>query len=285
MSGKFDTVAAQCSATKRQQALNADGSIRKPAIARANVAVSTERPDGIEAYTEQFEDYTVLQQHILFWDRDCNGQIYPWHTYVGFRELGFGIPFSLFAMIIIHAGFSYPTRLAYSYIPDPWFRLFVGGIHKGKHGSDSGTYDREGRFVPQAFEDMFSKWDSGDKGALSVWELWNMITGHRVAMDPFGWSAGVFEFGTTFLLVQENGVVSKEDMRRIYDGSIFWHIRALKRKDRTWNKGFGLRNMFTAASKGLDQAYLRVQQASSALMDFGEKTASSWHTRGHKQRV
>lgn len=31
------------------------------------------------------------------------------------------------------------------------------------------------------------------------------------------WGAGFFEFGTTFLLVQENGLVGKEDMRRIYD--------------------------------------------------------------------
>jgi len=92
-------------------------------------------------------------------------------------------------MFIIHSGFSYPTRLVYSYFPDPWFRLFVGGMHKAKHGSDSGTYDREGRFVPQAFEDMFSKWDNGNKGALSAWELWNMVAGHRVAVDPFGVSS------------------------------------------------------------------------------------------------
>lgn len=131
----------------------------------------------------------MLQQHVLFWDRDCDGQIYLWHTYSGFRELGFSFAFSLFAMFIIHSGFSYPTRLAYSYFPDPWFRLFVGGMHKAKHGSDSGTYDREGRFVPQAFEDMFSKWDNGNKGALSAWELWNMVAGHRVAVDPFGVSS------------------------------------------------------------------------------------------------
>jgi hypothetical protein len=55
-----------------------------------------------------------------------------------------------------------------------------------QHGSDSGVYDKEGRFVPQMFEDMFSKWDVGNTGSLSASELWRMIKGHRLAVDPFG---------------------------------------------------------------------------------------------------
>jgi Caleosin related protein len=55
-----------------------------------------------------------------------------------------------------------------------------------QHGSDSGTYDKEGRFVPQMFEDMFSKWDTDNDGALSAGQLLHMIAGHRVAVDPFG---------------------------------------------------------------------------------------------------
>jgi hypothetical protein len=77
----------------------------------------------------------VLQQHVLFWDRDRDGQIYPWDTYIGFRDLGFNILFSLFAMVVINAGLSYPTRLAVSWWPDVWWRVFVGGIHKAKVSS------------------------------------------------------------------------------------------------------------------------------------------------------
>jgi hypothetical protein len=75
---------------------------------------------------------TVLQQHVLFWDRDGDGLIYPYDTYIGFRELGFNILFSILAMLIINVNFSYPTRLAVSYIPDPRFRVYVHSIHKAK---------------------------------------------------------------------------------------------------------------------------------------------------------
>jgi hypothetical protein len=60
------------------------------------------------------------------------------------------------------------------------------GVDDEQHGSDSGTYDKEGRFVPQAFEDLFSKWDVGNSGSLSGGELWRMIKGNRLAADPYG---------------------------------------------------------------------------------------------------
>lgn len=156
----------------------------------------------------------------MFWDRDRDGVIWPQDTFIGFYELGFNLFFSFLATLVINLNFSYPTRLGVSYIPDPYFRLYLPSMHKAKHGSDSGTYDKEGRFVPQAFEDMFSKWDRGDKGALSAGELWDMIAANRLAADPFGWAAGIFEFGVTWLLVQQDGMVDKEDLRRIYDVSI-----------------------------------------------------------------
>jgi hypothetical protein len=58
--------------------------------------------------------------------------IYPWDTYNGFRELGFNLLFSMIATFIINVNFSYPTRLAYSWFPDPWFRVYITSIHKAK---------------------------------------------------------------------------------------------------------------------------------------------------------
>ena len=40
--------------------------------------------------------------------------------------------------------------------------------------------------MPQAFEDLFSKWDYDNDGALSFGQFFELIRGNRVAADPFG---------------------------------------------------------------------------------------------------
>ncbi|KIY02769.1 uncharacterized protein Z520_01234 [Fonsecaea multimorphosa CBS 102226] len=214
--------------------------IDRPGVARANLAVTTEVPHGSKEHAAKYKDYTVLQQHVLFWDRDGDGCIYPWDTYVGFRELGFNVIFCILAVLIINLSFSYPTRLAHSYLPDPFFRVYVDSIHKAKHGSDSGVYDTEGRFIPQLFENLFSKWDKDGDGALRLSELASMIKGHRCAADPYGWGANFFEWGTTWLLLQKDGKLYKEDLRQLYDGSLFWRIRDERKTAKGWDRGFGL---------------------------------------------
>jgi hypothetical protein len=132
----------------------------------------------------------VLQQHCDFFDPDNDGVIFPSDTYRGFHKLGFGILLSLLAVFIIHPNFSYPTLN--SYIPDPLFRIYTARIHKDKHGSGSGTYDTEGRFVPQKFEDMFSKYAEGGD-TLTLWQVTKMLKGQRLIADPIGWGGAFFE--------------------------------------------------------------------------------------------
>ncbi len=107
-------------------------------------------------------------------------------------------------------------------MPDPFFRIHVARIHRDKHGSDSLSYDTQGRFRPQAFEELFSNYDRGGKGGLDKWDLWNAWRGQRNAFDGFGWVAGALEWVATWLVVwPEDGVMRKEDVRRVFDGSIF----------------------------------------------------------------
>jgi hypothetical protein len=40
--------------------------------------------------------------------------------------------------------------------------------------------------VPQSFENLFSKWDQDDDGALTLQELFLLMHGNRCAADPFG---------------------------------------------------------------------------------------------------
>ncbi|KAK9350930.1 Caleosin related protein-domain-containing protein [Lipomyces doorenjongii] len=224
----------------RPVAVGADKSIRSPGVARSNIASSTEHPQGTKPWASQHKNYTVLQQHILFWDRDQDGQIYPVDIYRGFRDLGFNIIFSILAAVIISIGISYPTRLAHSYLPDPFFRIYVDSIHKAKHGSDSGVIDNEGRFVPQNFENLFAKYAKEDKSrsSLTLSELFLLMHGQRSVLDPFGWCASILEFSTTWLLIQKDRKIQKEDLRKVYDGSLFWDIEAKRRNGTGWDKGF-----------------------------------------------
>lgn len=55
------------------------------------------------------------------------------------------------------------------------------------------SYDNEGRFKPQNFEDIFAKYDQGNKGGLDLSDLWRFWNGQRMAFDFFGWSATFLE--------------------------------------------------------------------------------------------
>lgn len=220
--------------------------------ARANQAADVQHPHGTQKnnYARDHKDQTVLQQHLAFFDRDSDGVIYPFDTYIGFHRLGYGILLSLLSVIIIHANFSYPTIPGY--LPDPRFPIYVARIYKDKHGSDSGTYDTEGRFVPQKFEDIFAKY-AGDRKSLTFGELLGYLKGQRLVMDPFGWGGAIFEceFASTFrnsclcswwtnrfagmatwILIAREGRIHKEDIRGIYDGSIFYEIAARREKQK-----------------------------------------------------
>lgn len=104
--------------------------------------------------------------------------------------MGFGLILSLLSVVIIHGNFSYPT--VGSWLPDPFFRIYIARIHKDKHGSDTQTYDNEGRFMPQRFEDIFAKYAEG-RDYLTVRDIANVMQGQRVIMDPIGWFGAFFE--------------------------------------------------------------------------------------------
>jgi peroxygenase len=193
---------------------------------------------------------TMLQRHVLFWDRDCDGIIWPTQIYSGFRELGFNILYSL-GSLLIPIFFSYPTRLAHSWIPDPFFRIYVDSGNKSKHGSDSGIYTFDGDFNEARFEEMFRYFDRENKGALSADEMWALWKKNRCAWDVAGWCFAFMEWSTTWLLLQRDGLVDKADLLACYDGSLFWHIADARRSDpRGWEKGYGVRDFLRGAWKG-----------------------------------
>ena len=182
----------------------------------------------------------MVAQHAAYWDPDGDGVIWPSDTYNGCRAYGWNPFLSGFATFLINGALSYPT--APTILPDPFFRIFLARIHKDKHGSDSMTYDNEGRFIPQKFEDIFTKYDRGDKGGLDKGDLWRAMKGQRMVFDFFGWSASFFEWVATYLLIwPDDGVMRKEDIRGIYDGSIFYKKADETRRKREARQKLGVK--------------------------------------------
>ncbi|KAK5100238.1 hypothetical protein LTR70_001774 [Exophiala xenobiotica] len=197
------------------------------ATARATIAASREHPNGTTegGYAARHQHRTVMQQHCDYWDKDGDGIIWPQDTYRGCRNFGYNRFLALLATYIINFDLSYPT--VPGWLPDPFFRIYLDKIYKDKHGSDTMTYDSEGRFRPQQFEDIFAKYDRGDKGGLTFGDVLCMWSGQKMVFDFFGWSATFLEWLATYrLLWPDDGIMRKDDVRGIYDGSIFYKKEA-----------------------------------------------------------
>jgi len=208
--------------------------------------VETDTPKNLVGVDNIQNTQTALQRHVSFWDPDNDDIIWPRDVYNGFRDLGFSVPFAVLGLLI-NFFFSYPTRLGYSYIPDPLFRIRVDSIHKAKHGSDTSIYDSEGELRSDMFEKLFAQFDRDKMGGLSLDDLSRLTARNRVAADPAGWTFALMEWSTTWLLLQRDGRVYKEDLRQCYDGTLFWRIRNERRSGEGWKKGYGWIGFFQDA--------------------------------------
>ncbi|KAG8629184.1 hypothetical protein KVT40_003049 [Elsinoe batatas] len=197
-----------------------DSKLIDAGTARANYAPTNESPFGSEAWSRTHSHLTVVSQHAAYFDQDNDGVIWPLDTYRDCRNFGWSIPLSIFAMFIININLSYPT--VPGWLPDPAFRIWLDRMHKDKHGSDSLSFDNEGRFRPQMLEDFFAKYDQGDKGGLDAGDLWKAHKGQRMVFDFWGWSASALEWLGMYLFIwPEDGIMRKEDVRGFFDRSAF----------------------------------------------------------------
>ncbi|KAG5531027.1 hypothetical protein RHGRI_025846 [Rhododendron griersonianum] len=169
------------------------------------------------------KDQNVLQKHVNFFDRDKDGVVYPWETFQGFREIGCGVLLSSLASVFINVGLSAKTRPGK--FPSLLFPIEVKNIQKAKHGSDSGVYDTEGRFVPAKFEEIFGKHARTNANALTSDELMTMLKSNRVPKDYAGWIASYSEWKILYMLCKDkNGLLHKDTIQAVYDGTLFEHM-------------------------------------------------------------
>ncbi|KAF8389958.1 hypothetical protein HHK36_024478 [Tetracentron sinense] len=112
--------------------------------------------------------------------------------------------------------------MAQGKFPSPLLPIEIKNIHRAKHGSDSGVYDTEGRFVPSKFEDIFSKHAHTNPNALTSEELMGMLKANRVPKDYKGWLGSWTEWKILYFLCKdENGLLHKDAIGAVYDGSLF----------------------------------------------------------------
>ncbi|MED6113252.1 putative peroxygenase 5 [Stylosanthes scabra] len=162
----------------------------------------------------------VLQKHAAFFDTNHDGVIYPWETYKGLREIGVGILLSTGGALFINVFLSQSTRPGK--FPSLLFPIEVKNIQFGKHGSDTGVYDKEGRFVPTKFEEIFIKHAHTHPNALTYDELKEMLKANREPKDLKGRIGAFVEWNLIYKLAKDkDGLLEKETIRGIYDGSVF----------------------------------------------------------------
>ncbi|KAL2998674.1 hypothetical protein AAZX31_09G113500 [Glycine max] len=166
----------------------------------------------------------VLQKHAAFFDLNKDGVIYPWETFKGLREIGTGVLLSVGGAIFINVFLSQSTRPGK--FPSILFPIEIKNIQRGKHGSDTGVYDTEGRFVPSKFEEIFNKHAHTHPNALTYDELTEMIKANREPKDFSGRIGSVVEWKILYKLAKDkSGLLQKETIRGVYDGSLFEQLK------------------------------------------------------------
>ncbi|KAJ1280920.1 hypothetical protein BS78_04G268800 [Paspalum vaginatum] len=197
--------------------------------AAAAAAAGPSPGGGVAAPGSSGAGMTELQKHVAFFDRDHDGIITFDETDQGLRDVGLGAVTAKAAAAVINAALGPKTR------PDDSnssrMDVYIENIYKGKHGSDTGAYDAQGRFVPAKLDEMFTKHAKTVPNALTEDEVEEMLKANRQSNDFAGWLGAKSEWEMLYKLAKDkDGRLPKDTVRAVYDGTLFYQLAAAQGK-------------------------------------------------------
>ena len=163
---------------------------------------------------------TALQKHVDFFDSNHDGKITLSDTYHGLRRLGLGAARAAAFAGVINAALGSLTSRTASLTVD------AERIHAGKHRSDTGVYDKKGRFSQPRFRRLFARYDADGDGALDGEELARLCADNRA--DVLGHLGSKAEFGLLLDIAGEDRkgkkTLTRGRLQRFYNGSLFYEL-------------------------------------------------------------
>ncbi|MBT6176636.1 MAG: hypothetical protein HOI23_05260 [Deltaproteobacteria bacterium] len=167
---------------------------------------------------------TALAKHVGFFDANGNGKITVGESRERLAELGVdglkgyaGAAAVNFVIASMVAGY-------------PALTIDLSRIQKSKHDSDSDVFDANGEFDPKKFEELFTRFDKNNDGALDGDEISDFLTRNRESF--FGSALAQLELPILLKIAGEpmevNGtetqVLTRERLAKFYDGSLFYEL-------------------------------------------------------------
>ncbi|CAN6233555.1 unnamed protein product [Urochloa humidicola] len=172
---------------------------------------------------------TELQKHVAFFDRNHDGIITFDETSQGLQDVGLGAIEAKASAALINAALGPKTRPDNANSSSSRMDIYIQNIHKGKHGSDTGAYDDQGRFVPAKLDEMFTKHAKTVPNALTESELQEMLKANRQSNDVSGWLGAKAEWEMLYKLAKDkDGRLPKDTVRAVYDGTLFYQLAGKK---------------------------------------------------------
>ncbi|CAM0944324.1 unnamed protein product [Alopecurus aequalis] len=171
---------------------------------------------------------TALQKHAAFFDANNDGVVTFSETYQAFRDMGFGFAASTASATFINGALCPKTRPEND---SSRLSVYIANIHKGIHGSDTGAYDSQGRFVPEKFDEIFAKHGRTVPDALTSTEVDELISANRQPSDYAGWAGAEGEWRILYSIGKDkDGLLRKDAARDVYDGSLFARVVQERRR-------------------------------------------------------